>query len=74
MFVLFIVLIIGPIIASKFVNFQLNILQLQQPSNWNNNDTLGTSQTGTALLGAGAAATGSGTAGLKPRMMFDYGY
>ncbi|KAK0305545.1 1,3-beta-D-glucan synthase [Friedmanniomyces endolithicus] len=73
MFVLFLVLIVGPIIASKFIHFSLSILELQQPSNWMNNDTLGTSQTGTALAG-GAAATsvGAGANGLRPRVMFSY--
>ena len=73
MFVLFLVLIVGPIIASKYIHFSLSILELQQPSNWMNNDTLGTSQTGTALAG-GAAATsvGAGANGLRPRVMFSY--
>jgi 1,3-beta-glucan synthase len=78
MFFLFLILIIGPIIASKYVKFSLDILQLQQPSNWNNNDTIGTSQTGTAIAGGAAATAGAGGAsassssGLNRRVMFSY--
>ncbi|KAK6423984.1 1,3-beta-D-glucan synthase [Elasticomyces elasticus] len=75
MFVLFLVLIVGPIIAGKYISFELNVMNLQQPSNWKNNDTLGTSQTGTALAGGGAAATSVGAganSGLRPRVMFSY--
>ncbi|EMC99957.1 glycosyltransferase family 48 protein [Baudoinia panamericana UAMH 10762] len=70
MFVLFLVLIIGPIIASPYVSFSVAFMELQQPTNWMNNDTLGTSQTGTAAVG-GAAATSVG-AGANSRMMFYY--
>ena len=75
MFVLFLVLIIGPTIASRFISFSIDIMELQQPSNWKNNDTLGTSQTGTALAGGGAAATSVGAganSGLNRRVMFSY--
>ncbi|KAK5126315.1 hypothetical protein LTR85_010551 [Meristemomyces frigidus] len=68
MFFLFLILIIGPIIASKFISFSINIMQLQQPSDWNNNDTIGTTQTGTAL--AKAAATSAVAA---RRAVFHYG-
>jgi len=69
MFFLFLILIIGPIIASKFVSFSITLMQLQQPSDWNNNDTIGTTQTGTAL--AKAAATSAVAA---RRAVFHYGY
>ena len=76
MFVLFIILMVGPVIAKKFISIpKINIMELQQPSNWNNNDTSG-SQTGTAL-GSGARATAtaraSATRGSKmmARMMMD---
>lgn len=66
MFILFIVLIVGPIIASKFIDVNLDIMDLQQPSTWYNNDTTN-SQTGTAV--AGAAAT---TAAAVRRAYFTY--
>jgi 1,3-beta-glucan synthase len=70
MFVLFLVLIIGPVIVSKFMKVpSLSIMQLQQPDNWNNNDTLGTSQTGTALVAAAATSAGAAT---KRAVMFTY--
>ncbi|KAH9819855.1 Glycosyltransferase family 48 protein [Teratosphaeria destructans] len=69
MFVLFIILVVGPVIASKFISVpKLDIMQLEQPDNWNNNDTLGTSQTGTAL--GAAAATSAGA--VKRSVMFTY--
>ena len=55
MLILFIVLIVGPIIASRFLTSLPSIpLQLIQPTGLNNNDT-SSSVTGTAE--AGAAAT-----------------
>lgn len=71
MFVLFMVLIVGPVILKKFVTFKVDLpLQLQQPSDWNNNDTSG-KHTGTGVKGAAASATS--TAGSKlVRMMFEY--
>ncbi|KAK4612073.1 1,3-beta-glucan synthase component FKS1 [Fulvia fulva] len=71
MFVLFIVLIVGPIVASKFVSFKLDVMDLQQPSDWNNNDT-SASDTGTAVAGGGAEATASAGAKLVRKMMFSY--
>lgn len=75
MFVLFILLIVGPIIASKFITVNISILDLQQPSNWKNNDTLGASQTGSGLPNQGAAATASSLGGGLRRSpnMFTYG-
>jgi len=70
MFFLFLILIIGPVIASKFIATpKLSIFALQQPDNWNNNDTLGTSQTGTALLAAAATSAGSK---MRRTVMFTY--
>ena len=66
MLVIFLALIIGPVIAKRFVTIPGGIpMDLLQPTGQNNNDTLGTSQTGTALLGGGggAAATGGGRGG-----------
>jgi len=73
MFLLFIVLIVGPIIASKFIDPQISIMGLQQPANWNNNDTMGSSQTGTALTGAAATSAGAVGAGSRRGIaMLDY--
>ncbi|KAI9707243.1 MAG: 1,3-beta-D-glucan synthase [Candelina mexicana] len=61
MFVIFLVLIIGPIMASKFIgkNGLPKIpLQLLQPTGQNNNDT-SESVTGTALAGAAATSASS---------------
>jgi 1,3-beta-glucan synthase len=59
MLVVFVALIVGPVVARKFVSIPSGIpMDLLQPTGQNNNDTLGHSQTGTALLGGGAAATG----------------
>ncbi|KXS98790.1 hypothetical protein AC579_8933 [Pseudocercospora musae] len=79
MFVLFIVLIVGPIIAKKFIgNIKLDVMNLQQPSNWKNNDT-SASETGTGVAG-GAKATASATRGssssnhnkMMARMLYGY--
>lgn len=73
MFVLFMVLIVGPVILKKFVTFSVSLpMELQQPTDWNNNDTSGKA-TGTRLNGAGAAATGTGSAKLVRDIMFSYG-
>ncbi|KAF2758287.1 1,3-beta-glucan synthase [Pseudovirgaria hyperparasitica] len=62
MFFLLIALVVGPAVIGKLELFDpatLDLpLQLVQPVNLNNNDTLGTSQTGTAIAG-GADPTGS---------------
>lgn len=64
MLVVFLALIVGPVVARRFVKIPSSIpLNLLQPTGQNNNDTLGRTQTGTALLGGGAAATGGGAAG-----------
>ncbi len=61
MFIIFMALIIGPIVAGKFLG-KLNIpLQLLQPTGLNNNDT-SNRVTGSALNGLGAAASASGSA------------
>lgn len=61
MFVLFILLIVGPVVAKKFIDIpRIDIMELQQPTNWNNNDT-SASDTGTARGSGGARATASST-------------
>lgn len=60
MFILFLILIIGPIIAKKFISFKTDTLpdQLIQPTGLNNNDT-SNSQTGTGVAGAAATSAGA---------------
>lgn len=61
MFIIFMALIIGPIVAGKYLG-KLNIpLQLLQPTGLNNNDT-SNRVTGSALNGLGAAASASAAA------------
>jgi len=56
MLIVFLALIIGPVFAKRYVNNLPTIpLQLLQPTGQNNNDT-SNSQTGSALIGAPAAA------------------
>ena len=58
MFIIFMALIIGPIVAGKYLG-KLDIpLQLLQPTGLNNNDT-SNRVTGSALNGLGAAASAS---------------
>lgn len=75
LFLLFIILIVGPVIASKFVDTgSINLpMNLVQPNNWNNNDT-SASNTGTAVAGAAAAATSAGAGGNSgsSRLMFSF--
>jgi 1,3-beta-glucan synthase len=62
MLVVFVALIAGPIIGGKYINtpsFSGEISTLIQPTGLNHNDTLGNSQTGTALLGAAATSASS---------------
>lgn len=55
MFVLFIILVVGPVIAKKFIEIpQIDVMDLQQPSNWMNNDT-SAEETGTAVNGGNDA-------------------
>lgn len=64
MLVVFLALIIGPIVARKYISIPSGIpLDLLQPTGQNNNDTLGSSDTGTALLAGTAAATSGGGGG-----------
>jgi 1,3-beta-glucan synthase len=63
MFVLFLVLVIGPVIVRNFIAINLSIpLELMQPTGQNNNDT-SNSATGSSLIGTGAAAGGGGNSG-----------
>jgi len=74
MFVLFIVLIVGPIIASRFLKDLPNIPdQLIQPTGLNNNDT-SNSQTGTAEAGGAAATSAAATAGAFRRSFASFAY
>lgn len=61
MFIIFMALIVGPIVAGKYLG-KLNIpLNLLQPTGLHNNDT-SNRVTGSALNGLGAAASASGGA------------
>jgi len=61
MFVIFLALIIGPIVAAKFIGkIKINLpMQLLQPTGQHNNDTSGMI-TGSRLNGAGGSAAVSG--------------
>ena len=60
MFIVFLLLIVGPIVASKFLKSLPSIpMNLLQPTGLNNNDTTN-AQTGSALNGDKAAAATSG--------------
>jgi len=63
LFTIFLALIVGPIVASRFIkNLPTIPMDLLQPTGLNNNDTTN-SATGTALVaGLGGAATGGGAA------------
>jgi 1,3-beta-glucan synthase len=63
LFILFLVLIIGPVIVRQFISINLSIpLELLQPTGQNNNDT-SASATGSSLIGGGAAASAGGGGG-----------
>lgn len=62
MFIIFMALIIGPIVAGKMIKSLPSIpMDLLQPTGLNNNDT-SSSTTGANKLGKGADATGGGAA------------
>jgi 1,3-beta-glucan synthase len=60
MLILFVVLIVGPLVAGKYLNGVKIPMQLAQPTGLNRNDTI-SSETGTALATDAAAATGAAT-------------
>lgn len=63
LFILFLVLMIGPVIVRQFISINLSIpLQLMQPTGQNNNDT-SASATGSSLIAGGAAASAGGGGG-----------
>ena len=60
MFIVFLLLIVGPIVASKFIKGLPSIpMNLIQPTGQNNNDTT-TGVTGKALNGLGTGGGGGG--------------
>ncbi len=63
MFIIFLALIIGPIVAGKFMKIKTSLipLDLMQPTGLNNNDT-SNAATGSALNGLGAHGTGAAAA------------
>ena len=63
MFIVFLLLIVGPVVASRFItNLPSLPLDLMQPTGQKNNDTTN-EVTGSALNGLGGAATGGGGGG-----------
>lgn len=88
MFVLFLVLIVGPVIVGPKIVPSLNKITalsdfgLLQPNNWNNNDTKGSSITGSGGNTGGQAASTAGSPGsgsssgsgsnIPRRFMFEY--
>jgi 1,3-beta-glucan synthase len=76
MLILFVALIVGPIVASKFLNtntihIKLADMILIQPNNWNNNDTT-SGITGSGInLPAAATSAGAG-ANTAKRMMYSF--
>lgn len=65
MFIIFVVLLVAPIVAGKFLNnisssIPMNLYQ----THYDNNDTMGTTATGTGAAGGGATASASGGARL----------
>lgn len=69
MFVLFLVLVVGPVIVKKFMDIpKIDVMNLQQPNDWNNNDT-SASETGTAVNGGAEATASSDASRLMARMM-----
>ena len=63
MFIVFLLLIVGPIVASKFIKGLPSIpMNLIQPTGLNNNDTT-TSTTGKVLFGDGTGAAADATGG-----------
>lgn len=67
MLIIFIALIVGPLVAGKYITGFTLPLQLAQPTGLNRNDTL-SSETGTAVNG-GAAATDAATSTAAARRL-----
>jgi 1,3-beta-glucan synthase len=68
MLVVFVALVVGPLVAGKYINFTNIPLQLAQPTGLNRNDTL-SSETGTAVATDAAAATAAATSAAARRML-----
>lgn len=67
MFILFVALIVGPVVAGRFLKNLPDIpLDLLQPTGLNNNDTSNYLRTGSALNGLGADATGAASGSASP--------
>lgn len=71
MLVLFVVLIVGPIVASKHISLSLDPDSLVQPTGLNNNDTSG-SQTGTGANSAASTAAATTAAARRAFAKFAY--
>lgn len=69
MFALFVVLIVGPLVAKKSLTSLPDIpMDLVQPTGLNHNDTKGTSETGTGAAGGAGAAATSGAASTAKKL------
>ena len=72
MLFLFIILVVGPLVAGRHIK-GFNIPDsLAQPTGLNNNDTF-SSETGTAVQGAASTAAATSATG-KLRMMYEHKY
>lgn len=69
MLVVFIALLVGPLVAGKYLNFNSIPLNLIQPTGLNHNDTTN-SQTGTALVGAAETAVATAAAAARRFMAY----
>ncbi|KAF2399780.1 1,3-beta-glucan synthase component FKS1 [Trichodelitschia bisporula] len=71
--VIFIALIVGPLVASRYIKFNFKVADLVQPTGRNNNDTF-SSETGTANQNGGAAATdgAAATSAAARRLLVKY--
>jgi 1,3-beta-glucan synthase len=69
MLIVFIVLIVGPLVAGKYLTVTIP-MQLAQPTGLNRNDTI-SSETGTAIAtgAAGTAAATSSAAGARKMLV-----
>lgn len=68
MLVIFIALIVGPLVAGKYITGFTLPLQLAQPTGLNRNDTI-SSETGTAAGTDAAAATAAATSAAARRLL-----
>jgi 1,3-beta-glucan synthase len=73
MLIVFIALIVGPLVAGKYITGFTLPLDLAQPTGLNRNDTL-SSETGTAVQGGAAATDGAAATSAAARKLFVRNY